>query len=206
MISTDGMAFEKGSDVRKRFRQYGSLVDELHIITFAKKSLGFKKEKISQNVFLYPTNSFSMFGYIHDALRIGRFLLDIDLITTQDPFETGIVGVALARRLNARLEVQLHTDFLSPHFKKGNLKNILRVPLGKRVLKKADCIRVVSERIKRSIKKKIQSVVVTPIVLPIFTDIEMIQNTPVSIDLHQKYPTLEHITVMVSRLEQGKTF
>lgn len=204
MISTDRKVFEEDSDVRRRFSLYGSLVDELHIIVFAKKSLLFKPEKISQNVFLYPTNSPSALRYVHDAIKIGDTISDADLVTAQDPFETGVAGVALVRKFNARLEVQLHTDFLSPYFKKRNIKNIFRVSIGKKVLKKADCIRVVSNRIKASIEKEIPHVRAVPTVLPIFIDIEKIRNTPIDINLHKKYPQFEHITLMVSRLEKEK--
>ena len=204
MISTDRKVFEEDSDVRRRFSLYGSLVDELHIIIFAKKSLLFKPEKISQNVFLYPTNSPSALRYVHDAIKMSDTISDIDLVTAQDPFETGVAGVALARKFGARLEVQLHTDFLSPYFKKRNIKNIFRVPIGKKVLKKADCIRVVSNRIKVSIEKELPHVRAVPTVLPIFIDIEKIQQTPISTDLHKKYPQFTHITLMVSRLEKEK--
>lgn len=205
MISIDRKVFEKSSDVRRRISLYGSLVDELHVIVFAKKSLLFKNEEISENVFLYPTNSSNKLRYIHDAIKIGNSILGVDLITTQDPFETGVVGVTLARKLgNVRLEIQLHTDFLSQYFRKWNIKNTFRVVIGKRVLKKADCIRVVSNKIKTSIKKKLPHISVTPTVLPVFVDINKIRNTPISIDLHKKYPQFEHITLMISRLEKEK--
>lgn len=209
MISTDRKVFEEDSDVRRRFVLYGSLVDELHIIVFAKSSLEFKKVKLSDNVWVYPTQSHFKSQYVTNALRIGEEVgKDVTnndiLITTQDPFETGIVGAKLAQRLKVRFEVQLHTDFLSPYFKKGNFKNQFRVSLGKKVLSEADCIRVVSNRIKESIEKELLNIEVTPTVLPIFIDIEKMKNTPISTDLHKKYPQFNHITLMVSRLEKEK--
>ena len=204
MISTDRKVFEKGSDVRRRFILYGSLVEELHVIVFAKKSLLFKQERISENVFLYPTNSSSKLKYMYDATKIGCNITGINLITTQDPFETGIVGVELARKLKTRLEIQIHTDFLSKYFKKWDIKNVFRVFLGKYVLKKADCIRVVSNRIKTSIKVALPHISVTPIVLPVFIDINKIKNTLISVDLHKEYPQFDHISLMVSRLEKEK--
>jgi len=208
----DRKVFEKDSDVRRRFSLYGSLVEELHVIVFAKKNLGFKDIKLSDNVWVYPTQSRFKSNYITDALSIGESLKPKTynlkpktwLITTQDPFETGIVGAKLAQRLKVRFEVQVHTDFLSPCFKKGNFKNWFRVSLGKKVLSEADCIRVVSNRIKKSIEEELPHIKVTPTVLPIFIDIKKIQQTPISTDLHKKYPQFDHITLMVSRLEKEK--
>lgn len=205
----DRKVFERDSDVRRRFCLYGELIDELHIIIFAKKNLGFKKEHIAKNVWVYPTQSSGRSRYIIDALSIGesvdKELVDgISLITTQDPFETGIVGAKLAQRLKVRFEAQLHTDFLSPYFKKENFKNRFRVSLGKKVLNEADCIRVVSNRIKESIKRELPDVSVIPTILPIFVDIEKIKNTSILINLHKKYPQFKHITLMISRLEREK--
>ena len=206
MISTDRKVFEEGSDVRQRFVRYGSLVNELHIVVFAKKNLGFGKVQLSDNVWVYPTQSRFKSRYITDALSIGEEIgaRGINLITTQDPFETGIIGAKLAHRLKVRFETQLHTDFLSPYFKKENLKNKFRVALGKKVLSEADCIRVVSNRIKESILKELPHISAPITVLPIFIDIEKIKNTSISTDLHKKYPQFNHITLMVSRLEKEK--
>lgn len=203
-VGSDRDIFIEGSPVRERVIKYGGLCNNLHIIIFTKRNLGFTQTQISKNVFLYPTNSFSKLLYIHDAIKIGSAIRDADLITTQDPFETGIVGVTLARKLKAKLEVQVHTDFLSSFFKKRSIKNIIRVLLGKWVLRKANFIRVVSDKIKTSIEKELSVVTVIPTVLPIFVDIEKIKNTPISTDLHKKYSQFEHITLMVSRLEKEK--
>ncbi len=203
-IGSDRNIFIDGSIVRERIIKYGDLCNTLHVIVFTKKDLKFTKTQIAKNVFLYPTNSSSKLKYMYDAIKIGGNITGINLITTQDPFETGIVGVELARKLKARLEIQIHTDFLSKYFKKWDIKNVFRVFLGKYVLKKADCIRVVSNRIKTSIKVALPHISVTPIVLPVFIDFNKIKDTLISVDLHKEYPQFDHISLMVSRLEKEK--
>lgn len=204
-ISGDRKAFEKGSAVRSRFLDYGSLVDQFHVIVFAKKKLGFKDESFSPNIFLYPTNSCTSLGYIWDALKKGLYLkkqnINIDVITTQDPFETGIAGVILARILGAKLQIQIHTDFLSPYFGRGSWVNRVRVGVSRYVISRADGIRVVSSRIKNSIER-ITPEGVSVTVLPVF--IERKINGSDSEGLKSKYPQFEKHILMASRLSPEK--
>ena len=92
MISTDKKIFEEQSPVRQRMFNYGTVVDQLHIIVLNKKFRGEedrKKFKIGEKVFVYPTNSLNKFHYASDAKKIALFSKDLDLVTAQDPYETG---------------------------------------------------------------------------------------------------------------------
>ncbi|MBX4210687.1 glycosyltransferase family 4 protein [Candidatus Parcubacteria bacterium] len=204
MISTDRAVFSD-SPVRKRMIEYGGLFSELHVIVFSLRAQGFVETKISENVTLYPTNSISKIFYIKDATRIGQKLSDTDtVVSTQDPFETGLVGQTLAKKTGAKLQIQIHTDFLSHHFTKLSLINRIRVRMAKRTLPKADSIRVVSERIKKSLHAKRYTLRAVPEVLPIFVDVKKIADEPVSEDIRLKYPQFKFIVLMVSRLTREK--
>ncbi|VAW14096.1 hypothetical protein MNBD_BACTEROID05-664 [hydrothermal vent metagenome] len=208
MISTDRKVFEDESGVRARIVQYGALVEELHVIVFSKKSSGFSAQKISDNVWLYPTNSINRWTYIFDAVKIGKRIKDIDLVTTQDPFETGFVGwcvvKATARAYGARLQLQIHTDFLSPYFIKDSTLNKVRVRIAKFLLPKADGVRVVSKRIADSIKSAGIKLKTGPQVLPIFVNVSAIREAPVNVSLNKLRQQFDTIILMVSRLEEEK--
>jgi glycosyltransferase involved in cell wall biosynthesis len=130
---------------------------------------------------------------------MGKKMKGFDLITTQDPSETGIVGLMLSRYLKVKLHVQVHTDFLSPYFVKEGLLNFLRVKTAGYVLPKADAIRVVSSRIKKSLKK--YELKTEPVVLPILVEL---RSSKTELNLHAKYPGLKFILLTVSRLEKEK--
>ena len=53
MISSDRNIFVPGSAVSERMKEYRTLVEELHIIVFAKKSLGLKEKQLSSNIWVY---------------------------------------------------------------------------------------------------------------------------------------------------------
>lgn len=172
MLSTDLLIFDKASIVFNRIFEYGKLIGELHVIVYTKKSQGFQEFQY-ENIKVYPTNCLIKPLYFRDAHKIARTLIANDdgewLITAQDPFELGFVGYQLGIRFKIPLQIQVHTDLFSKHFKKSSLKNFLRASLCLPVLKSATNIRVVSERIKESLisvgvpKEKI-------FVLPIFVD------------------------------------
>lgn len=210
MISTDRNIFKEGSAVRERISEYGKSFRQLHIIIFTKRFQKFRPEKISDNVWVYPTKSWCKIFYAFDAAKVAKrefakFLPKIiSIISTQDPFETGIAGWLLARKFKLPLQIQIHTDFLSPYFWRGSFLNKIRVTIGRFVLKRADGIRVVSERIKNSLKAKSYKLKADPIVLPIFVDIEKIKNTPANFSVHKKYPQFSFIIMTASRLEKEK--
>lgn len=197
MISTDVKMLEEDSAVRTRMIEYGALFDELYVVVF---TLGKNPDiKISKNVFIYPTNSISKLFFVHDAIRVGSDI-GADVVTTQDPFETGLAGLKLSEKLNIPLHIQIHTDFHSRYFK-HSLLNRARIAVSNRTLPQAAAIRAVSERIKDSLSPDLQA---KTSVLPIFADLEAIERTSIVSDLRKKYPRFKKIVLMASRLTKEK--
>ncbi len=166
-IGSDRRLFDKESDVVRRTLEQSQLLDSHLIIVFAKRELGLQARQIGTHVRVVPTNSRSRFFYITDAVRIGqREGRGADLVTTQDPFESGLVGLMLKRRLPIAFQVQIHADIFSPHFRPHSLLNLVRVLLARFIIPRADCVRVVSDRIKHSVMSrfpKVHPVVVLPV-------------------------------------------
>lgn len=212
MISTDAKILEEGSAVRARMKEYGRLFTELHIVVFAKKSLGFRRSS-SGNVFVYPTNSVSKAFYTPDAIHLGKAIVlaaslraDDSVITTQDPFETGVVGKTLSKKSSIPLHIQIHTDFLHPNFARGSIVNRLRLAMSRMTLPHAKAIRAVSERVKRSIYESdaydIGAAVVS--VLPIFTDISVIKSSSVPASFRDWRDGYDKVALMASRFTDEK--
>lgn len=209
-ISTDKNIFKMGSIVRERMVEYGKSFDQLHIIIFTKKFQKFKSEKISENVWIYPTKSWTRWFYSFDAVKVAKsqftkFLPKIiNVISTQDPFETAVAGWLLARRFKLPLQIQIHTDFLNKYFWEESFLNKIRVIIGRFLVKQANCIRVVSERIKHSLGSIDANLKKKCAILPIFIDTEKLRSTPAVFNVHKKYPQFSFIILMVSRLEKEK--
>lgn len=196
-ISNDPYIFLAESAVRKRLREYAQHFTELHVVSAAPRGTEKSEEG---NVWLYPVvGSVMMRGY--RLTRVARALIRaraIDVVSTQDPFEHGLVGLCATLRTPARLHVQVHTDFLSPYFSRESLKNRLRVLIARLVLWFADGVRVVSERIKQSIRGHVGGGVPDIAVIPIAVSAEAVPPEPLPVN------TFMFSFLTASRLEKEK--
>jgi len=178
MISNDqaflGVATSTG-DAITRHKSYGQLVEKLSIIVLTKHR-GFVPNILSDNVRAYPTNSFSVWQNLTDALAVGRDLFEsdhYDLLVCQDPFLTGLIGYFLKKKFGAKLLVDFHGDFWDNHY--WLEENILHRPMlavSRFVVAHSDALRVVSSGVKQKllqhkIKKPIE-VIPTPVNLENF--------------------------------------
>jgi len=209
-ISYDRLIFDPDSAVRHRVLDYGQLFDELHIIIFTLKKHNFEKQRIAENIWAYPTNSRFRVLYPFDAVRVAkkeltfRSNLRADIISTQDPFEAGYAGLKIARIFNRRLQIQVHSDFLSPHFKDMDPLNGIRVKIAKHVLPHANCVRVVSKHMKEALEESFPMLKGRIDVLPIYIDISYYQNAEPKFDVRKRYPQFNFTILMVNRLTKEK--
>lgn len=207
MISTDRGLFKENSPVRLRLASYGKIFDQLHIVVFSnKKILDFK---LADNVFCYSTNSRNKLFYIFDALIISKRVIkkigNKDVVSSsQDPFETGLVSMLSKYLFKIKFQCQVHIDFFSPYYKKESIKHLLHVLAGPFVLKRADSIRVVSNKIRNYLVEKIKISDDKIYVLPVFTDVERIIDSGVKTNLKSKYNSFSNVLLMASRLVKQK--
>lgn len=85
-----------------------------------------------------------------------------DVVSVQDPFWRGLVGLIVARMKRTRLNVQVHTDL--------EAQSLLRRALARAILRRADSVRVVSQKLRTQVEEMGVEVPIT--VLPVYIDIE----------------------------------
>jgi glycosyltransferase involved in cell wall biosynthesis len=199
-IGSDRSLFRPGSDSAVRHIAYGRHFVRLDIIVFSLASQKLSPTTLSNDVHVYPTASRSRLFYIWDALRIARKLARPDVITVQDPFESGIAGVCIASWYKAPLHVQVHTDLYAPAFASSFLDRI-RLRLASFVFRRATRIRAVSERVRRSIAERHSAASISS--LPIFVDIARYQDAKPG-DLTARFAHFKKRVLVVSRLQKEK--
>ena len=200
LVGTDRDIFKAGTAVRNRIARFGSEhTDALDSIVLSTKKHGAaSSQELAQNVHVHPTNSISRFLYGIDALQIARKLLRPDAISAQDPFETGLVALLIARHFHIPLMVEVHTDFLAPSFARHSLLNHLRVMIAGFVLRRASGGYVVSEKLKRELQERYRLSI--PIdVLPIYVDTSRFASV-----MHTQHPRFATALLWVGRLEEEK--
>lgn len=191
-----------GSLAFKRQEAYARAFGNLDIIAFSLRS-DVAHDVDAGPLRVFPTNSASKLLHALYAIKSARTLPRPDVISVQDPFETGLTGWLISVFLRRPLHVQVHTDFLSPEYSVLSFLNRTRVAIAGFVLRRAARIRVVSERIKDSIEKQYR--LTAPItVLPIFADVARLRARVVDHVLEKRFAPFTLKLLVVSRLEKEK--
>ena len=150
-IGLEKKLFEQGK-VRDR------IVNQLEgfdatIIVFAKQKFA---EQITPNVRIISTNSWNKFFYVTDALRIVWQLRKqkFNVITSQDPTETGLVAYLASKLLKTALAIQDHGyHFHGNYYRQESWLNQFRYLFARFVVTRADAVRVVSQRTEDALTK-----------------------------------------------------
>lgn len=178
-VGTDISVFKKGSPAERRQANYAAHFDSFVLVA--------------------PRNRFAIPLAVFRELRARR----IDVVTVQDPFETGFLTLLGMFLSHTPLHVQVHTDFLAPEFARLSVLNRIRVRIAGVTLRRASRIRVVSHRIKESIEKR-YGISVPISTLPIYVDIAHYRDAQPSEELRTRFARFEKKCLVVSRLEREK--
>jgi glycosyltransferase involved in cell wall biosynthesis len=152
MISLDAAILtQQIGNSRSRHEFYAERAGRLSMVICNRRAKGMLQPYQSERVTAIPINAPT---YAHYLLAGYRAALDfvakypdepIDLITTQEPFLTAIIGLMLKWRLNVPLIIQDHSSFLkSEQFATESLRNRMLRWLAMQTLPRADAVRVVN--------------------------------------------------------------
>ena len=151
MLSQDQKIFEPGA-ARARIVSYGTIFNELTLVVFG---VGKRRENIlAKNVKAISVGGVSKTDSFFKGLRETSLLaysMKADVISVQDPFFIGCAGLLAAYRAHISLHVQVHTDFMNASYAFSSMRKFFEIPLAYFVLSQAACVRVVSQRIARSL-------------------------------------------------------
>jgi glycosyltransferase involved in cell wall biosynthesis len=192
---------------RARMHEYASEIGELHIISPAKPDA---VELQEGGLVLHPVSAWKIFLPLLIAWK-GRRLVrkhGIELVSAQDPFELGLAALRATHWSDAKLHIQVHTDFLSPWFVhrenwsksqvRAWLLNKYRLHIARRVIKNARGIRVVSDALKTALLKEYGNAIPEPVVIPI----AVASDTPEKVSLPPH--NFKFAVICVGRLEPEK--
>lgn len=198
MISADPLIADPTSAVRTRLREYAGLVDGLTVINIVPVRIGVDQSESPTIRYWSGSRALVLIRALVALWRTKR----PDLVTTQDPFWVGLIGWLFARFTFTRLHVQVHTDVLSPHLRRGSRGHINYL-IARFVIKRADRLRVVSRRIKDSLIRMYPADHID--VLPIFVDVVAIASA-VPADPSAAWSQFQPRVLAVGRLESEKCF
>lgn len=161
MVAQDGKA---PGDTRERHLKYAAALRQVYpdghltVLVKAPVSMFSHPVKLSDGLSVYPV-ACQRWTFAYKAIRAAQALLEkerFDVVTTQTPFDDGLLGVWLRRRFGIPLNVQMRSSFLDFSNWYDQRPVVYRVfnTLGKWVAHRADTIRVVSYGEKQRLEEK----------------------------------------------------
>ncbi|MFA5124400.1 MAG: glycosyltransferase [Patescibacteria group bacterium] len=168
-LGTDKGVFVSSSPVTRRLIEYGVMTDAYDIIVPATPA---QEIKLSEKVTAYGTGGGNRLAALFNMYRLAKKLFrqnNYDVITVQDPFELSLMGLLLARKFKSALNIQEHGDFFSAtYWRNENPINFCRYYLGRWLIKRADSVRAVSERIKDTLVNDLHIAEDKIVVVPVY--------------------------------------
>lgn len=167
VFSLDKNFLEKDSAVSQRTLRYGDLVDSYIVL------IPDKQRKIiifSDKVKVESSGGRHKIFQFFNLLKLGKKLINQkrpDVISTQDPFFLGLIGIYLRHRFKIGVEIQVHGWERVGWLKKN---------LSKFILRRADAVRTVSNRLKKELMKKygVKEAVITVVPILLKPNIEKV--------------------------------
>ncbi len=193
-------------NLQQRLVEYGRHLEHLYCIAYTPREGRYSYRRLGDNVEVIPTLSRNPVLFAWDAYRIGSRICrrGVDIITTQDPIFCGIAGLALKYRYRKPLLVQVHGDSLDNRYwlKERRVRYLLNF-VGKFVLRRADGVRVVSERVKKRVMR--MGVEESRIFkLPIHVDVRKFAEAGGGEEIRARFAGCGCIVLFVGRLAREK--
>ena len=205
MFSADPTILDKGSSAGKKMEEYGRRVGLLNILVLL-PSLGKRPRLVSLAPNVTAMGLDGKFARFFKGFFKARQMIKrekYDLLVAQD-----IEHAFMCWLLGGKWQMQIHADIFSPYFAKHSFFNKMRAMLAKFLIPRASCVRVVSERIKKSIFKTLNNHLVVQrlsvVVLPIL--VEPLRTSDVRLDVGRPsvFSEFDKTILMVSRLTSEK--
>lgn len=207
VVGNDDNIFDPSSQVSRRVLSYAGTIGRLSILCRTRKILSGIPE-VRGPITIYAIRSRVPAAFIFRTYILGRRIISSvsgpTLITADNPYEDGFVAWLLAKMSGLPLQLQIHTDVASSFFRHASWKERIRYWLARFLIPRADCVRVVSERIRNSIKG-VRLPMVS--VLPVYTDISKFRDAKRDPAVDERFKNYDFKMIAVGRfVDKEKNF
>jgi glycosyltransferase involved in cell wall biosynthesis len=188
-ISLDQNIFDRQSEVAQRAQQYGQLVDKYFVVVPGSTQSLSLSDNVAVQGIAGNNKSFNVLN-ISSFLKKKLSQEKFDLITVQDPYFLALLSLNIAKKFGLKVEIQVHG------FEKlAGLRKLL----AKLNLRRADLVRVVSQKLKTKLSQEFGVAEDKIYIAPVGVDINKISHSQPSSELQHKYQG-KFVFLTISRL------
>lgn len=209
VLTRDVSIFVEGSAALYHVEELSNMFAEVHVIVLNESKLGrFEKKRVSERLWIYPTNSMAWFLTPFDAKKVAKQELTFggtfrpDIVLAKDVFEAGYAGRMIAKKHKRAFQVHASDDFFDPYFKDADKRNNWRLIMAGSVLKQALSLRTPSEYLKSRIEEKYPHLAGQVALLPIFYNLDAWAAAPALFDVRARYPEFRFILLHISNMNE----
>ncbi|MBI5004450.1 glycosyltransferase [Candidatus Kaiserbacteria bacterium] len=208
MVTSDASALIDGSAAQSMLREQATLTNRLMVVVMNGYGTHASPRKVSDNLWIFPTNSWIPFLKILDVLYIVKrefFFqkrLQADIVVANDPGSAGIAGYLLAARYKKPLHVHLEHDLVSLSYLRFSILGAFRTVFARIVAGQATTVSVGQAQTKAAMVRMDPRFADRTTVIPRYIDTKALQSEEAvpADDLHLKYTDFRAIMLVVAPL------
>lgn len=206
MITRDANVLRDQSVEQEEMKAFADIAKRLIVIVLNSGRKRSEGRKISDSLWILPTNSPFAFAGLFKAFRIARkelFFqgrLQVDLVTAQDAGFAGFTGWFMARAYGKPLHVYVRHNIFSSTFVRSSIGNRLRSFFARLLVRQARTLCVGSEAAHTALADIDVALADDATVIPYSIDVQALLREPIRTDLRAKYPQFKFILLMVAPL------
>jgi glycosyltransferase involved in cell wall biosynthesis len=145
------------SDAQQRQLKYAEVLQNYHLVVRTLGTASAAPAQWAENFWAYPVPSRNRLLFVPAAIKVGSRLCQqhqIGVISTQDPFSTGLAGYVLKRRFDIPLSLQFAGDMVdNPYWLRERRIYPLMNLVARWLIQRADTFRVVSVKEKQKLMR-----------------------------------------------------
>ncbi len=199
---------ELGSLSQKHLLELGQVFGEIHVIMLnEREEETVATVRLSDNIWLYSTESTSWWRTPFDAYRIAKEQIAFaggfraDIVIAEDPFESGVAGYFIAKEFKRSFQIHILEDIYEPSFEDRDEHNPLRLLVSRFVLKRIRCVRTQGEFVKAAVLEEHPNLEGLIDVLPTYYNLRAWRDMVPTFDLKDRYPHFKFIILHVSSMQ-----
>ncbi len=209
LVTKDVTVFEEGSMSQRSILDMRGCFLEIHVVVLNQrlpKTEALSIVRVSENVWLYPTNSTSWWKLAYDGYKMGESQLVFsagfraDVVVSEDVFEAGLAGWFLSKKYNRPFQLHVYEEFFEDEYVESQEHPMLYEWSLEYLLRHATSVRTKTELQRQAIIGEYPRLESVTEILPSYYNLDSWRDVEPTINLHEKYPRFKFILFHISSM------
>jgi glycosyltransferase involved in cell wall biosynthesis len=205
-VTTDAEVLREGSPAHAALREQSEHVNRLAVVVLNTRHRFSMPRKVTEKLWVFPTNSMIEALSIYDALRIIRLelffrnRLQADIVVANDPLSSSLVAILASRRYGKPLHIHVPINLFSQYYARSSPITFLKSLFARICIGYANTVSVTSPATRAALVRKDPVFADRVTCIPQYVNVSAVQDDRIGDDLHLKYTQFRAILLVVAPL------